>query len=98
MKGKYSKIIQEYCEREGIYIPPGFKRHSASHLAVVRSDGDQPKLVAKTFFTKEDLNYYLSSTTPEMEANPDGELPIKVIDFKINKNFKVSSNGTLIAL
>lgn len=98
MKGKYSKIIQEYCEEEGIYVPPGFKRHPASHLAVVRTDGEQSKLVAKTFFKKEDLNYYISSILSELLPNPEGELPARVIDFKANKHFKVAGNGALIPL
>ncbi|WMS87392.1 hypothetical protein [Pleionea litopenaei] len=98
MKGKYSKIIQEYCEAEAIYVPPGFKRRPASHLAVVRTDDDHPKLVAKTFFKKEDLNYYISSILSELQPNPEGELPVRVIDFKENTHFKVAGNGALIPL
>ncbi|WP_163937604.1 hypothetical protein [Paraferrimonas sp. SM1919] len=98
MKGKYSKLIQEYCEHGGVYVPPGFKRHSASHLAVIRHDSGEQKLVAKTFFKKEDLNYYISSTLAGLEPDCDGNLPAKVIDFKENIEFKVTSNGALVQL
>ena len=98
MKGKYSKIILDYCESEGIYVPPGFKRHPASHFAVVRTDGEQPKLVARTFFKKEDLNYYISSILSELVPNSEGELPAKVIDLKEGTHFKMAGNGTLIPM
>lgn len=98
MKGKYSKLIQEYCDKEGIYVPPGFKRRSASHLAVVRYDAGEVKLVAKTFFTKEDLNYYITNSLCELAPTSEGLLPAKAIDFKENKNFNINLNGGLIAL
>lgn len=98
MKGKYSKLIQKYCEQGSIYIPPGFKRHSASHLAVIRHDSGEPKLVAKTFFKKEDLNYYISSTLMELVLDSEGNLPARVVDFKENIEFKIASNGALIKL
>jgi len=75
MKGKYSKIIEAYCEQQGVYVPPGFKRHSASHLAVIRYDSSESRLVAKTFFKKEDLKYYISSTLTELPSDRDGNLP-----------------------
>lgn len=98
MRGKYSKLIQEYCEHEGVYIPPGFKRHSASHLAVIRYDSGEPKLVAKTFFKKEDLKYYISSILVELAPDSGGNLPAKVVDFKENAEFKVAGNGALVQL
>lgn len=98
MKGKYSKLIQEYCEREGIYIPPGFWRHTASHLAVIRYDGSEPKLVAKIFFKMEDLKYYIESTLCQLPQDKEGNLPARVIGFKENKHFKVAANGSLIQL
>ncbi|MDT3271875.1 hypothetical protein Q4Q54_00040 [Shewanella sp. SP2S2-4] len=98
MKGKYSKLIQEYCDKEGINVPPGFKRQSASHLAVVRYDSGEAKLVAKTFFKKEDLKYYIANTLSELVPTTEGLLPAKAIDFKENKHFNINVNGGLIAL
>lgn len=46
---------QEYCDKEAVYVPPSFKRHTASHLVVIPSDSGEPKLVAKTFCKKEDF-------------------------------------------
>ncbi len=96
MKGKYSKMIQEYCEKEGIFVPLGFRRHTASHIAVIRHDSGQPKLVAKTFFKKEDLKYYILSTLTELPSDSDGNLPVKIVDFKEIKEFKVAGNGSLV--
>ncbi len=95
MKGKYSKLINEYCSKEGIYVPPGFKRHTASHFAVFRFDGEKPKLVAKTFFTKEDLEYYIKTNLCGLEKDCKGNLPARVIDFKGNIEFSVAENGQL---
>ena len=97
MNGKYSKLILEYCESEGIYVPPSFKRRTASHFAVVRYDSGEAKHVAKTFFKKEDLNYYISNTLAELAPNCDGLLPAKTIDFKESKIFNIDANGKLIA-
>ena len=96
MKGKYSKHILEYCEKEDVLVPPGFLRHSASHLAVIRLDGEKPKLVAKTFFKREDLMYYISSNLVGLVQDSDGNLPATIIDFKENKNYKVSESGSLV--
>ncbi len=98
MKGKYSKLIQEYCDKEGVYVPPGFKRQAASHLAVIRSDSSETKLVAKTFFKKEDLKYYITNSLNELTPSSEGLLPVKVIDFKENKTFNINAQGGLIEL
>jgi len=98
MKGKYSKLIQEYCDKEGVYVPPGFKRQAASHLAVIRSDSGEAKLVAKTFFKKEDLKYYIANSLNELTPSSEGLLPAKAIDFKENKFFNISINGGLVEL
>lgn len=96
MAGKYSKIIQDYCREEGINVPVGFKRHTASHLALIRFDGEEPKLVAKTFFKKEGLNHYISSTLLVLPLDSNGNLPAKVIDFKNHKSYIVLSDGSLL--
>jgi hypothetical protein len=98
MKGKYSKLIQEYCDKEGIYVPPGFKRQTASHLAVVRYDSGETKLVAKTFFKKEDLNYYIANSLSELTPTSEGLLPARAIDFKENKFFNINVKGVLVGI
>jgi hypothetical protein len=88
MKGKYSQLIKEYCEKEGVEVPVGFNRGSASHLAIIRKDISPPKLVAKTYFNKADIKYYIKHTLTELLADELGYFPALVIDFKGNQKFK----------
>ncbi len=89
MAGKYSEVIEKYCKESDIEIPTGFYRHSASHIAVVRLDLEKPKLVAKTFFKKTDLNYYLKNLVVE---NKEIQNIAKVLDFKSNKEYLVGKD------
>lgn len=98
MKGKYTKIIYEFCQKEGIDIPIGFGRNSASHLVVIRYDLERPKLIAKTFFKKEDLHYYISTYLMDLPRNGDGLIPAKVVDFKENLSYQVLESGALVLL
>ena len=95
MKGKYSQLIQEYCEKEGISIPVGFYRGTANHLAIIRLDYKPPKLVARTYFNKEDVKYYIKNTLNNLPLNDHGNLPAKIIDFKDNIHFIVTGDGKL---
>lgn len=95
MKGKYSQLIQEYCEKEGISIPVGFYRGTANHLVIIRLDCKPPKLVAKTYFNKEDVKYYIKNTLNDLPLNEQGNLSAKVIDFKENIKFIVTGDGKL---
>ena len=89
MKGKYTELIEEYCEENFILIPSGFYRSSASHLAVIRRDTEKPKLVAKTFFQKSDVKYYLE----KMEVtNINIENKATVLDFKNKKEYVVGND------
>ena len=95
MKGKYSQLIKAYCEKEGIEIPIGFKRGPANHLAIIREDSNPPKLVAKTYFNKADVKYYIKHTLTELLVDELGYFPALVIDFKENQKFKctLSTSG-----
>jgi hypothetical protein len=90
MAGKYSELIENYCMESTIEIPAGFYRHSASHIAVIRLDLEKPKLVAKTFFKKADLNYYLKNLVVE---NTEADQIARVVDFKTNKEYLVGKDG-----
>src|SRR5688572_23886388 len=98
MKGKYTKIIYEFCQKEGIDIPIGFGRNTASHLVVIRYDAEKPRLVAKTFFKKEDLLYYISTYLADVHADDGGLMPVKVFDFKENLSYQVLAAGSLVML
>ena len=96
MKWKYSGLIRDFCENEGIHIPVGFKRHPASHLAVIRTDNKEPKLVAKTFFKKEDLSHYIRNNLVSLASSSEEFIPAYVMDFKLGKRFYIDKNGKLV--
>ncbi|RZR03051.1 hypothetical protein D8T43_22720 [Vibrio vulnificus] len=98
MKGKYSKVILDYCLERGIDVPPGFMRRAASHIAVFKLNESETKLVAKTFFKKEDLKHYISNSLLEQNVFPKGSVLARVVDFKENKEFQVNSDGSLTEL
>ncbi|WP_134648553.1 hypothetical protein [Vibrio diabolicus] len=98
MKGKYSKLIMDYCMERGIDVPSGFMRRAASHIAVFKLTESETKLVAKTFFKKEDLKYYISKSLLEQNDFPKDSVLARVIDFKENKEFLVNSDGSLTEL
>ncbi len=60
MVQKYTKIIEQFCQAKSVQIPSGFYRRAASQFAVINFKTSPPKLVAKTWFKKEDLAYYLT--------------------------------------
>lgn len=64
MPERYTDRIKSYCEAEGIEIPSGFFRHPASRYVAIEIGGQPPRLVAKTWFKKEDLVYYLDHLAP----------------------------------
>lgn len=74
MPERYTDRIKAYCESQGIAIPSGFFRHPASRYAAIDVSTDPPRLVAKTWFTLEDVLYYLEHLA--------GERKLKVMDFQ----------------
>jgi hypothetical protein len=74
MAESYSSRIRTYCAAHGIEIPPGFARHPASRYAVIDLGGAPPRLVARTWFSQEDLVYHLRQRA---------DLPtLRLLDFK----------------
>ena len=90
---KYTPLILAYCARNRIDVPPPFERHPASRYAVVRLDTTPPKLSAKTFFKKEDLQYYLRSKAGELGAADAASLPLRVLDVKNAVELVVGPDG-----
>lgn len=80
MKGKYSKLITEYCEQNKIVIPVGFTRRIASPIVIVRYDLSPPRLVARIYFNKEDANYYIKNILDDSIAETS-KLSIIINDF-----------------
>lgn len=73
---KLSQKIEQYCSENGIEVPAGFYRRSASRYAVVVQESKENgwKLVARTWFKVADVIYYLDNFT--------GGKPYQVFDFK----------------
>ena len=87
MAEKFTDRIKEYCESSGVEIPAGFYRHPASRYAVIDFGVAPPKLVAKTWFSQEDVVYYLQ--------NLAADKVVRVLDFKDRQELKVANNKTL---
>ena len=87
MAEKFTKQIEEFCTKEGIKIPPGFYRHSASRYAAIDLDANPNKLIAKTWFNKEDVIYYIKNIASEKN--------LRVLDFKEKYELIVNESGKL---
>ena len=85
----YRKRIAAFCASEGIQIPSGFYRHSASRYAAVDLDCTPPKLIAATWFKQEDLLYYLRHMGQGRR--------LRVLDFKDRKELVLDGTARLKA-
>jgi len=74
MTERYQSRIEVFCQAEGIDIPSDFYRHSATRLAAIDLDSEPPKLIAKTWFRKEDVAYYLTHLSAGRQ--------LRILDFK----------------
>ncbi len=88
------KKIRAYCEAQGIFIPAGFDRHSASRYAIIRRDLDPPKLVAKTWFNQTDVIYYVERTLQD-EITGDINGSVDILDFKEERKLAYTETGKL---
>lgn len=73
MKQRYRHHIEHFCQARGIDIPSSFYRLSTSRYAAIDESTVPSRLVAKTWFNKESLSYYLSGL-----ARPD---TLRAFDF-----------------
>ena len=73
MAERLQSIIRRYCKANGISIPIGFKRGSASRYAIIQLT-TPPKLVARTWFSQADVVYYLEHLADDT--------PLRILDFK----------------
>ena len=92
-KGKYTRLIDEYCKEQGFEVPVGFFRRPASPLAVVMMDSSPPKLVATTWFTREDVVYYIKHL---VLANSESHTaPVRIFDFAKRKELEYTGGKRL---
>lgn len=86
MAEKYTTRIERFCQSENILIPSGFYRHPANRYAVVQLT-EPAKLVAKTWFTQEDVIHYLK--------NLSGGASVRILDFKDGVELELSGEMSL---
>ncbi len=88
------KRIETYCAEHGVTITGGFGRNTPSRYAVIRRDSDTPKLVAKTWFTPEDVAYYVENTSiPELGS--DFQHSVDILDFKDGRRLRFTGSNRL---
>jgi len=93
-KRKYTKLIEDFCKRQGIAVPPGFYRRAACPLAVIRTDSSPPKLVAMTWFKKEDVVYYIEHMVMA-ESGENTQPPVRIFDFKAQEEVEYTGGKRL---
>lgn len=54
------KRILDYCATHGVEVPVGFSRNSPSRYAIIDLSSATPKLIARTWFSTEDVVHYLA--------------------------------------
>jgi len=81
MPPKYQRLIEAYCERAGVSLPPGFARHTPSRYAIIRIHITPPKLVATTWFKVADVLYHIEhALLPELGDTLSKS--IRILDFE----------------
>jgi hypothetical protein len=85
---RYTDRIKEYCEKAGIGIPAGFYRHPANRFAIIDVGNTPPKLIAKTWFKKEDVVYYIKNLSQSAK--------LRILDFKEREELRCESDEKLV--
>jgi hypothetical protein len=81
MASKYRLLIDRYCARHQVGVPPGFARGAPQRYAIIRTHVTPPKLIAKTWFNVTDVVYHIEHfLLPEL--GDALSMSIQVLDFK----------------
>ena len=88
MPETFSQKIRAFCDSEGIEIPSGFHRHSASRYALIEVSVIPNKLIAKTWFKQEDVVYYLQQYGADRQ--------FRILDFKDRIQLSLSKTQKLV--
>src|SRR5581483_311254 len=81
MASKYKHLIENYCRKQGVAVPPGFGRNTPSRFAIIRTHTSPPKLIATTWFKTADVIYYIEHfLKPEIGDAIAGS--IRILDFQ----------------
>ncbi|HEX7858755.1 MAG TPA: hypothetical protein VF773_00355 [Verrucomicrobiae bacterium] len=97
MPSKYKPLIEAYCARHGIAVPPGFARNTPSRYAIIRTHLTPPKLIATTWFKAADVLYYIEHfLQPELgEALPQS---IRILDFQECEELAYTGSKQLVKI
>ncbi len=87
MAERYRDRIKTYCDANGIAIPVGFYRHSASRYVAVDYGYQPARLVARTWFKQEDMIYYAT----RLAAGKT----LKLLDFKERRELQLTEGHAL---
>ena len=81
MASKNRRLIEDYCTRHKISMPPGFAQGTPQRYAIIRTHLTPPKLIAKTWFNVADVIYYIEHfMLPELGDTLSQS--IRILDFK----------------
>ena len=68
MAAKYKRLIEDFCAKNGVNVPPGFARNTPSRYAIIRTNLTPQKLIATTWFKVADVIYYIENfLSPELK-------------------------------
>ncbi len=94
MPKKYERLIEDYCARNGITVPPGFARLTPSRYVIIRTHLSPPKLIAKTWFKTADVVYYIEHfLLPEL--GPALAQSIRILDFQEGEELAYTGGNRL---
>ena len=81
MPPKYKRLIENYCARHGIAVPPGFARNTPGRYAIIRTHLTPPKLIATTWIKTADVHYYIEHFL-KPELGDALSQSIRILDFQ----------------
>jgi hypothetical protein len=81
MASKYRRLINDYCARHEISIPPGFAQGTPQRYVIIRTHLTPSKLIARTWFNMADVIHYIEHfMIPELGDSLSQS--IRILDFK----------------
>ncbi|KKK69309.1 hypothetical protein LCGC14_2935330 [marine sediment metagenome] len=95
MKGSFSETIQAFCESNRVAVPPGFQRRPANRWAMIRVDSETPRLVAATFATPNDAQYYLRRELHYSDFGVGSDLPVVALDAETRTLHPITRDCTI---
>lgn len=94
MASKYKRLIEDFCAKNGVAVPPGFARNTPSRYAIIRTNLAPPKLIATTWSKQADVIYYIEHfLSPELKDAVSQS--IRILDFETAEELIYTSGKRL---